>query len=91
MRAKDVLLKVSNRIHRVVFRVSEGRLLGTIVVLPVAELVTTGRRSGKQRSTMLAAPIVEDGRLVLVGPSGGDDRQPAGLACTRSRDWPGWG
>jgi hypothetical protein len=38
MRAKDVLLKVSTRIHRVVFRVSEGRLLGTIVGLPVAEL-----------------------------------------------------
>jgi deazaflavin-dependent oxidoreductase (nitroreductase family) len=61
----------------VVFRVSKGRLLGTIVGLPVAELVTTGRRSGKQRSTMLAAPIVEDGRLVLVASSGGDDRQPA--------------
>jgi deazaflavin-dependent oxidoreductase (nitroreductase family) len=26
---------------------------------------------------MLAAPIVEDGRLVLVASSGGDDRQPA--------------
>ena len=32
--------------------------------------VTTGRRSGKQRSTMLAAPIVEDGRLVLVASYG---------------------
>jgi deazaflavin-dependent oxidoreductase (nitroreductase family) len=77
MTAKDVFHRVSTRIHRAVFKASNGRLLGRIVGLPVVELVTTGRRSGKQRSTMLAAPIVEDDRLVLVASFGGDDRDPA--------------
>jgi deazaflavin-dependent oxidoreductase (nitroreductase family) len=77
MSAKDTFHKVSTRIHRAIFKASKGRLLGTIVGLPVVELVTTGRRSGQQRSTMLAAPIVEDDRVVLVASFGGDDRQPA--------------
>jgi deazaflavin-dependent oxidoreductase (nitroreductase family) len=77
MKAKDVFHRVSTRIHRAVFKASNGRLLGRIVGLPVVELVTTGRRSGKQRSTMLAPPIVEDDRLVLVASFGGDDRDPA--------------
>lgn len=77
MSAKDTFHRVSTRIHRAIFKASKGRLLGTIVGLPVVELVTTGRRSGQQRSTMLAAPIVEDDRLVLVASFGGDDRQPA--------------
>jgi deazaflavin-dependent oxidoreductase (nitroreductase family) len=45
--------------------------------MPVVELVTTGRRSGKERSTMLAVPVVDGDRLVLVASFGGDDRHPA--------------
>ena len=44
--------------------------------MPVVELVTIGRTSGKRRSTMLAAPINGDGRFVLVASKGGDDRHP---------------
>jgi deazaflavin-dependent oxidoreductase (nitroreductase family) len=77
MRPKDRFHKVSTGMHRAIFRASKGRILGTIVGLPVVELVTTGRRSGKERSTMLAAPIAEVDRLVLVASFGGDDRHPA--------------
>jgi deazaflavin-dependent oxidoreductase (nitroreductase family) len=45
--------------------------------MPLVELVTTGRRSGKERSTMLAVPIIDADRLVLVASFGGDDRHPA--------------
>jgi deazaflavin-dependent oxidoreductase (nitroreductase family) len=45
--------------------------------MPFIELVTTGRKSGKERSTMLSVPIVEDERLVVVASFGGDDRHPA--------------
>jgi deazaflavin-dependent oxidoreductase (nitroreductase family) len=76
MRTKDMLHKVTTSIHRVVFKASKGRVLGSIVGLPVVELVTIGRRSGKERSTMLASPIAEDDRLVLVASFGGDDRHP---------------
>lgn len=74
---KDALHKVSTGIHRAVFNASKGRFFGRAFGMPVAELVTTGRRSGKERSTMLAVPITDGDRLVLVASFGGDDRQPA--------------
>jgi deazaflavin-dependent oxidoreductase (nitroreductase family) len=77
MKSKDTLHRIATGIHRAVFRASRGRILGEVVGLPVAELVTIGRRSGKERSTMLAVPIVEADRLVLVASFGGDDRHPA--------------
>lgn len=77
MRRKDLLFKLSTAVHRAVFRASRGRVLGTVVGLPVAELETTGRRSGLRRSTMLAVPILAEERIVLVASFGGDDRHPA--------------
>ena len=77
MRAKDALYKVAAGIHRAVFNVSKGRIFGKAFGMPVAELVTTGRRSDKKRSTMLAVPISDGDRLVLVASFGGDDRHPA--------------
>jgi deazaflavin-dependent oxidoreductase (nitroreductase family) len=44
--------------------------------MPLVELVAIGLRSGKERSTMFAVPIVDSDRLVLVA-SFGDDRHPA--------------
>lgn len=40
-------------------------------------LTTTGRRTGKKRSTMLTSPLSDDGRVVLVASYGGDARHPA--------------
>src|SRR5215203_3916573 len=77
MRSKDALYKVATGIHRTLFNVSKGRILGKAFGMPVVELVTTGRRSGKERSTMLAASIVDGDRVVLVASFGGDDRHPA--------------
>lgn len=45
--------------------------------MQVVDLATVGRRSGKVHRTMLAAPIVEPDRLVLVASFGGDHRHPA--------------
>jgi deazaflavin-dependent oxidoreductase (nitroreductase family) len=77
MKFKDAFYKLGTSIHRAVFNVSKGRILGKAPGRPFIELVTTGRRSGKERSTMLSAPIVEGGRLVVVASFGGDDRHPA--------------
>ena len=77
MKPKDAFYKVGTGIHRALFNASKGRILGKAFGMPVAELVTTGRRSGKERSTMLAVPITEGDRLVLVASFGGDDRHPA--------------
>src|SRR5215207_1438462 len=77
LKAKDAFFKVGTSIHRAIFNASKGRIFGKAFGMPVAELVTTGRRSGKERSTMLVAPIVEADRVVLVASFGGDDRHPA--------------
>jgi hypothetical protein len=77
MKLKDVFFKISTSIHRAVFNASKGRILGKAFGMPLVELITTGRRSGKERSTMLAVPIVDGDRLVLVASFGGDDRHPA--------------
>ncbi len=76
MSAKDALFRVVTGLHRAVFRVSGGRLLGRAGGMPVVVLTTTGRRSGRPRRTILTAPIVDGERVVLVGSYGGDRRHP---------------
>ncbi len=77
MTPKDAFYKVGTGIHRVIFNVSKGRIFGKAFGMPLIELVTTGRRSGKARATMLSVPIIDGDRLVLVASFGGDDRHPA--------------
>lgn len=76
MNLKDEIAKVVTTGHEAVFKGSGGRLLNRVAGMPVLVLTTTGRRSGRQRTTMLTAPIVEDGRIVLVASYGGDSRHP---------------
>ncbi|GAB3404548.1 nitroreductase family deazaflavin-dependent oxidoreductase [Flindersiella endophytica] len=74
---KDALFKATTAVHRAVFRASKGRVAGRALGMTVVELVTTGRKSGRPRSTMLTAPIASPDQLVLVASFGGDDRHPA--------------
>ena len=72
----DFRLKAMSRSHRAVLRLSGGRVLSSAFGMPVVELQTVGRRSGRSRSTMLTAPVVDGDRVVLVASKGGDDRDP---------------
>ena len=72
----DLQMKAMNAIHRTMLTMSGGRLGNTVGNMPVVELHTTGRTSGKRRSTMLTTPIRDDGTFVLVASKGGDDRDP---------------
>jgi deazaflavin-dependent oxidoreductase (nitroreductase family) len=74
--AIDLGMKAMNLTHRGVIALSGGRLGRRLGSMPVVELHTTGRTSGKRRSTMLTAPIHDDQRVVLVASKGGDDRDP---------------
>src|ERR1039457_7309201 len=65
-----------SQIHRAIVHLSGGWVLGSAFGMPVVELHTVGRRSGRPRSTMLAAPVVDGDRVVLVASKGGDDRDP---------------
>ena len=84
MTPKDAFYKVGTGIHRAIFNISKGRIFGRAFGMPLIELVTTGRRSGKARATMLSVPIIDGERLVLVASFGGDDRHPTWYLNLRS-------
>ena len=72
----DLQMKTMNVVHKTVLTVSGGRWGTTLGSMPVVKLHTVGRKSGKERVTMLTTPIQEDGTYVLVASKGGDDRDP---------------
>jgi deazaflavin-dependent oxidoreductase (nitroreductase family) len=71
----DATFRVMNTVHRGLVRLSFGKL-GWQVKMPVLELTTTGRRSGRPRRVMLTSPAREGDALVIVASRGGDDRHP---------------
>ena len=75
-RVTDLSMRAMNGVHRAVLTLTRGRLGWKIGPMPVVELHTVGRTSGKRRSTMLTAPIHEPDRVVLIASKGGDDRHP---------------
>ena len=65
-------------VHRLLFRLSGGRLLGRLEGTGVLILVTKGRRSGKPRSSpLLYFRFDESGDLIVVASNYGRDRHPA--------------
>mgnify|MGYP001825581636 FL=1 len=72
----DIQMKGMNLVHKTVLKLSGGRLLNSFGTMPVVELHTVGRTSGKPRTTMLTAPIHDGDTYVLVASKGGDDRDP---------------
>lgn len=76
-RRKDTFFKIFTGFHEGVFKVSKGKVFGRAGGMPVVMLITTGRKSGKQRSTMLTSPVQLGESVVLVASYGGDARHPA--------------
>ena len=68
---KDMGARAVNYVHRTLVRTSGSKLGGTVMGMPTLDLVTTGRKSGEPRHSMLTAPIVEGERIVLVASYGG--------------------
>ena len=73
----DAQLKVMNAVHKVVLKLSFGKLGGNLLGMPVFELTTTGRKSGQPRKVMLTAPYQEGDTYVIVASKGGNDEHPA--------------
>ena len=46
-------IRFLSRAHLATYRLSRGRVLGSVAGMPVLLLTTTGRRSGKARTTPL--------------------------------------
>ncbi|HET9649221.1 MAG TPA: nitroreductase/quinone reductase family protein [Microlunatus sp.] len=73
----DTLLKAMNSVHRTVLRLTGGRVGGRLAQMPVLELTTVGRRSGRARTVILTSPLQLDDAYVVVASRGGDNRHPA--------------
>jgi deazaflavin-dependent oxidoreductase (nitroreductase family) len=66
-----------NIAHRVVLRLTGNRVGARLADMPVLELTTVGRKSGKPRSVLLTSPLQEGAGYVVVASRGGDDFHPA--------------
>jgi deazaflavin-dependent oxidoreductase (nitroreductase family) len=73
----DLTLKSMNAVHRTLLWLSRGRVGREFAGMPVLELVTTGRRSGRRRAVMLTSPVQRGDTYVIVASRGGDDHHPA--------------
>jgi deazaflavin-dependent oxidoreductase (nitroreductase family) len=73
----DVKFRAMDAVHRALLKISGGKFGRTLWTMPVVELHTVGRKSGEPRNTLLTAPVVEDGRYVLVASKGGEPRHPS--------------
>ena len=75
-RLRRFLIRAMSRAHGGLYRASGGRLVGRVAGMPVLLLTTTGRRSGKPRTSALT--YFRDGAdLVVIGSFGGSDVSPA--------------
>ena len=69
------MIRALSKAHLAAYRVSRGRVLGSVAGMPVLLLTTTGRRSGKARTTPLT--FFRDATdLVVIASNGGADRSP---------------
>lgn len=75
----DALLRAMNAGHRALLVLSRGRMGRIAAGMPVLELTTTGRRTGRRHTVLLTAPLHDDAGYVVVASRGGDDRPPAWL------------
>jgi deazaflavin-dependent oxidoreductase (nitroreductase family) len=75
----DFAFKILNTVHQGLLRISGGRLGWEAQRMPVLELTTRGRKSGRPHSVMLTSPVQQGATLVVVASRGGDDRSPAWL------------
>ncbi|MBW3556332.1 MAG: nitroreductase family deazaflavin-dependent oxidoreductase [Actinobacteria bacterium] len=76
MNTKDIVARGLTTFHERLYRASRGRVGGRICGMPVLLLSTTGRKTGRRRTTPLTYTTDGD-NLVLVASYGGDDQHPA--------------
>lgn len=71
-------------VHQAIYEVSDGRVGHHLLGVPCLLLRTTGRRTGRRRTSALA--YARDGEdYVVVGSLGGSDRAPGWLHNVRAR------
>jgi deazaflavin-dependent oxidoreductase (nitroreductase family) len=73
---RNALTETFWKVHRFLYRVSGGRIGGSVVGMPVLLLTTKGRKSGEPRSNILT--YIPKGRTsVVIASNAGEPRHPA--------------
>ena len=70
------LLRVGWRLHRWLYRLSDGRIGSRVGPWSTLLLTTRGCKTGERRAVALNY-LTDDGRLVVVASNAGQDRDPA--------------
>jgi deazaflavin-dependent oxidoreductase (nitroreductase family) len=70
------MIRVMSAMHRFWYRLTGGRIGGKVMGAPVLLLTTTGRKTGKQRTTPLLY-LTDGDDLVVVASNAGDAKHPA--------------
>jgi deazaflavin-dependent oxidoreductase (nitroreductase family) len=75
-RFADFWFRALSRTHAALLKLSRWRFGAGYTGMPVVEVRTIGRRSGRPRVVVLSTPVIDGDRIVLVASKGGDDRHP---------------
>ena len=70
------MMKYFSKIHVALFRLTKGRLGGSMDGMPLGLLTTTGRKTGAARTKPLMV-FEDNGRYVVVASMGGAPKNPA--------------
>jgi deazaflavin-dependent oxidoreductase (nitroreductase family) len=70
------LIKMMSAMHLFWYRLTGGAISGSFAGRPILLLTTTGRKSGRRRTTPLQY-LEDGGNMVLAASNGGNPRHPA--------------
>jgi deazaflavin-dependent oxidoreductase (nitroreductase family) len=73
----DATFKVLNAFHKATVKLTGGRLGWKGGGMPMLELTTTGRKSGRTHTVMLSSPLEDGSTIVIVASRGGGEQNPA--------------
>ena len=77
------LFRIFNAIHSILYRATGGKFIGRIQNMSILLMTTTGRKTGKGRTTPLGY-FEHDGGYVVIGSNGGADTHPGWFFNLRS-------
>ena len=76
-------IRLQWRIHKLIWRLSGGRLGRTVIGMPVLELVTIGHKSGQERQILITY-VDAAGAPAIIGTNAGRNVDPAWVKNLRA-------
>lgn len=80
----DRVFRIANKLHGALLHATGGRLGKRVSGMPILELTTTGRKSGRPHTVLLTTPMRRGVEFIVVAAKGGEDAHPAWFLNLRS-------